>query len=203
MVNVDSGEFKLLRHVDINHQPSREKVVSEWIWAFDNSVPVAIENIADVIEDVFQYPIIWQERRKAGPIDFLESIGIIGLDLDKPAKLLKDLRNPKSKARIDLEKKMAERAKQCELAYKNPEGKTNAELANDWNCSERTVIRRRNEWGDRNCVRTQNLSPQEPRKVTKYSITHYTKPTTAAQKIRATFGDDFANQLAEALTHEI
>jgi len=42
MVNVDSGEFKLLRHVDINHQPSRAKVVNEWLWAFDNSVPVAI-----------------------------------------------------------------------------------------------------------------------------------------------------------------
>ena len=27
-----------------------------------------------------------------------------------------------------------------------------------------------------------------PRKVTQYKITHYTKPTTAAAKIRATFG---------------
>ena len=202
-MKIDSGEFKLLRSVDINHQPSRAKVVNEWLWAFDNSVPVAIENIADVIEDVFQYPIIWQERRKAGPIDFLESIGIIGLDLDKPAKLLKDLRNPKSIVRLEMEKKMAERSEQARLARENPEGKTNAELAEDWNCSERTVRRRRNEVADTNSVRTKNLSTQEPRKRTRIEISHYTKPTTAAQKIRATFGDDFAHQLAEALTNEI
>ena len=44
---------------------------------------------------------------------------------------------------------------------------------------------------------------QEPRKRTVIQLSHYTKPTTAAQKIRATFGDEFAHQLAEALTHEI
>jgi len=53
-----------------------------------------------------------------------------------------------------------------------------------------------------NSVRTQKTL-QEPRKRTRIEISHYTKPTTAAQKIRATFGDEFANQLAEALTHEI
>ena len=198
MVNVDSGEFKLLRHVDINHQPSREKVVSEWIWAFDNSVPVAIENIADVIEDVFQYPIIWQERRKAGPIDFLESIGIIGLDLDKPAKLLKDLRNPKSKTRLDMEKLMAKRRTAKEMAEA---GMKPPDIAIKLGVTTRTVrnyLKAETESGI-----PQIVSAQDTRKRTQFVIRTSTKPTTAAQKIRATFGDDFANQLAEALTHEI
>ena len=53
-----------------------------------------------------------------------------------------------------------------------------------------------------NSVRTQKTL-QEPRKHIRVTVYQSTKPTTAAQKIRATFGDEFAHQLAEALTHEI
>jgi len=38
-----------------------------------------------------------------------------------------------------------------------------------------------------------------PRKVAQYKISQYTKPATAADKIRATFGPDFARQLKDAL----
>jgi len=38
-----------------------------------------------------------------------------------------------------------------------------------------------------------------PRKTVRYEISQYTKPATAAEKIRATFGPDFARQLKDAL----
>jgi len=137
-VTVDSGEFKLLRNIDIKHQPSRSKVVSEWIKAFDSEVPHALNALADVIEDVYAFPIIWQERRKSGPDEFFKSIGITGLNLEDPARLVKTLRG-----------EMGE--------------------------EEKTV----------GC-----------------HITEDTKPAVAANKIRATFGDEFAEQLAAALLTE-
>jgi len=91
-VTVDSGEFKLLRNININHQPSRAKVVGEWITAFDSEVPRALNALADVIEDVYAFPVIWQERRKNSPEEFFESIGITGLNLEDPARLVKTLR---------------------------------------------------------------------------------------------------------------
>jgi len=54
-----------------------------------------------------------------------------------------------------------------------------------------------------NSGRPKKFDTHEPRKRIRVTVYQSTKPTTAAQKIRATFGDEFANQLAEALTHEI
>ena len=49
----------------------------------------------------------------------------------------------------------------------------------------------------------QTEKPVQPRKVTQYTVTQYTKPETAAEKIRAKFGDDFALQLAASIQTEI
>ena len=43
----------------------------------------------------------------------------------------------------------------------------------------------------------------QPTKKTVYQINQYTKPETAAEKIRAKFGDDFALQLAASIQTEI
>lgn len=40
---------------------------------------------------------------------------------------------------------------------------------------------------------------QKPRKVIQYRISQYTKPETAARRIREVFGDEFAGALAESL----
>ena len=50
---------------------------------------------------------------------------------------------------------------------------------------------------EENRVRTPKTS--NPRKTIRYEISQYTKPATAAEKIRATFGHDFAQKLKDAL----
>ena len=49
-------------------------------------------------------------------------------------------------------------------------------------------------------VRTEKV--EQPRTVTRYEISQYTKPTTAAAKIRSTFGEDFALALGTLLVSE-
>ena len=70
-VSVDSGEFKLMRDVNVDHQPSRAKVYSEWIKAFQYQVPKAINHMADVIEDVFTYEL-WKDYYLDTPDQFFE-----------------------------------------------------------------------------------------------------------------------------------
>jgi hypothetical protein len=68
-----------------------------------------------------------------------------------------------------------------ELSAKREAGESLREIAAEAGVDPSTVLRR--------CTKTvQTENVQQPRKVTQYTVTHYTKPTTAAAKIRATFG---------------
>ena len=109
-VMVDSGEFKLMRNVDRSHQPTREKVYNEWIKAFRHNVPDAIEHLADVIEDVYAFEL-WKDNYLDTPEQFFERYGIFGLDLEEPAKLIKELRKKKSSKKTAILKRI-EKAKE-------------------------------------------------------------------------------------------
>jgi hypothetical protein len=196
-VTVDSGEFKLLRNININHQPSRAKVVHEWIKAFDSEVPRALNALADVIEDVYAFPIIWQERRGSSPEEFFESIGITGLNLEDPAKLVRTLRgemgsDAKAEAFATVKLSRAERIPESKRLVLE-DGKSLREAAKELGVDPVTV---RNDVLN-NFVMTKKFNT--PRKRILYQISQYTKPATAAEKIRATFGDEFAQKLKAAL----
>ncbi len=193
-VTVDSGEFKLLRNINISHQPSRAKVVGEWITAFDSDVPRALNALADVIEDVYAFPVIWQERRKNSPEEFFESIGITGLNLDDPARLIKTLRGDMGEdARAQA--LGAVKLSRAERIPKSQEPGSLRKKAEELGVSYETIRR------DRALSQNRVITPKvdTPRKTVGYRITEYTKPETAAEKIRAKFGPDFARQLKDAL----
>jgi orotate phosphoribosyltransferase-like protein len=76
------------------------------------------------------------------------------------------------------------------------EGKTQREIAEELGVARTTLWRD----GCRNDVITEKS--QQPRKVIGYRITQYTKPETAARRIREVFGDEFAASLALSLRPE-
>jgi hypothetical protein len=186
-VKIDSGKFPLMRDVDVSRQPERSKVYSAWIRAFSYNVPAAVEHLADIITDVYAYRL-WEDNYLDTPEAFFERMGILGLDLERPAKLIRDLRENKSGIR----EKIVER-QQKEWAAKREEGASLREIAAEAGVAPQTVLNR----VSNKTVRTEKVG--QTRTVTRYEISQYTKPTTAAAKIRATFGNDFALALGTLL----
>jgi hypothetical protein len=185
-VKIDSGKFPLMRDVDVSRQPERSKVYSAWIRAFSYNVPAAVEHLADIITDVYAYRL-WEDNYLDTPEAFFERMGILGLDLERPAKLIRDLRENKSGIR----EKIVER-QQKEWAAKREAGESLREIAAEAGVDPSTVLRR--------CTKTvMTEKVQQARTRTTYQISQYTKPTTAAAKIRATFGNDFALALGTLL----
>ena len=76
------------------------------------------------------------------------------------------------------------------------EGKTQREIAEELGVSVPTV--KRDARGHKSGYNPKN-DPKPPRKVIGYRITQYTKPETAARRIREVFGDEFAASLAISL----
>lgn len=186
-VKIDSGKFPLMRDVDVSRQPERSKVYSAWIRAFSYNVPAAVEHLADIITDVYAYRL-WEDNYLDTPEAFFERMGILGLNLDKPAQLIRELREN----RAGIKDRIIEEQKK-QWAAKREAGESLRAIAADADVSPQTVMRR----CSTKSVRTQKV--EQPRKVTKYTVTHYTKPETAAAKIRGTFGNDFALALGTLL----
>jgi hypothetical protein len=186
-VKIDSGKFPLMRDVDINRQPERSKVYSAWIRAFSYNVPAAVEHLADIIADVYAYRL-WEDNYLDTPEAFFERMGILGLNLDTPAQLIRDLREN----RAGIKDRIIEEQKK-QWAAKREAGESLREIAAEAGVAPNTV---RNRCATKT-VRTEKVA--QTRRLTRYEISHYTKPTTAAAKIRATFGDDFALALGTLL----
>lgn len=186
-VKIDSGKFPLMRDVDVNRQPERSKVYSAWIRAFSYSVPDAVEHLADIIEDVYAYEL-WKDNFLDTPEAFFDRMGILGLNLDEPAQLIKDLRKKRSKVKH----RIIQQAK--EWAAKREAGESLREIAAWAGVSKDTVQRRvsQKNWHARK-------SETQPRTRTTYQIQSGTKPETAAAKIRGTFGSEFALALGTLL----
>ena len=187
MVKVDSGEFPLMRNIDLSRQPERMKVYTAWTKAFNYQVPDAVNHLADVIEDVFKYEL-WKDNYLDSPEQFFERIGIFGLNLDEPAKLIAELRSKKPTKRDEI----ASRIEQAKALA--AQGKTQREIAEELGVSQKTVSNAL----VKKSVYTQKIT-KEKRKVKQYKISQYTQPETAAAKIIATFGPAFATDLVRAI----
>ena len=85
--------------------------------------------------------------------------------------------------------------RQTKIAELEAQGLTQKEQAAAVGVSDRTI--RRDKKADRNAVITEKMSA--PRKWIQYTIRNTTKPETAASRIREVFGDDFADELREAV----
>jgi DNA-directed RNA polymerase specialized sigma24 family protein len=191
MVTVNSGEFPLLRNIDATRQPNRAHVYNEWIKAFSDRVPWALESLANVVEDVMTYKV-WEEYRLPGPAEYLERIGITGLNLEDPAKLIKALRGKDgNQIRRKLQARM-ERVTESKRLVED-EGMSLRQAGEALGVSPPTVMR------DllHESVRTEKCNA--PRQFVRVQINSGTKPETAAEKIRSTFGPDFAQALKAAL----
>lgn len=185
-VTIDSGNFPLMRNVDMSRQPERAKVYTEWIKAFSDRVPDAVDHLADIIEDVYAFEL-WKDNYLDTPEEFFEHMGIFGLDLEEPAKLLKALRSKRSSKKAEI---IARAEKVKEL---RKQGMTQQAIADELGVSQKTVSDDLVE----KSVMAQKTT-KAPRKAV-YQISEYTKPETAAIKIHEKFGAEFAQQLKEAL----
>jgi DNA-binding XRE family transcriptional regulator len=196
-INIDSGDFKLLRNINIDHQPSRAKVVNEWLRAFDSEVPRALNALADVIEDVYSFPIIWEERRKNSPEEFFESLGITGLNLDDPARLIKTLRGELGEtAKADALSlvKLKKYERDVKIHELRDQGLTQQTIADEVGLTKQRV----GQISKEKPVMTEKIL-QHPRVRACYQINSGTKPSTAARRIREVFGDEFATELSTYL----
>jgi predicted transcriptional regulator len=185
-VTIDSGGFPLMRNINYSRQPERSKVYNEWSKAFHYDVPGAVEHLADVIEDVYSFEL-WKDKYLETPEQFFAQLGLLDLDLDEPAKLIKELRKKRSTKRAQI---IARAQKAKEL---REQGKTQQQIADELGVTQRTVSTDLEE----NRVITPKTS--KPRKVIGYRITEYTKPETAAQKLIDTFGDKWCSELVKEL----
>jgi DNA-directed RNA polymerase specialized sigma24 family protein len=193
MVTVNSGEFPLLRNIDATRQPNRAHVYNEWIKAFSDRVPWALESLANVVEDVMTYKV-WEEYRLPGPAEYLERIGITGLNLEDPAKLIKALRGKDgNQIRRKLQARM-ERVTESKRLVED-EGMSLRQAGEALGVSHPTVMADLRVVSE--SVRTEKLTT--PRQWLRVQINSGTKPETAAEKIHSTFGPDFAQALKAAL----
>lgn len=188
-VKIDSGEFPLMRSVDVTHQPDRSKVYTAWLRAFSDNLPQYLDALPDVIEDVFTYRL-WEDNQLGTPEEMLARFGITSLDLDEPARVLKQIRSETGRKKY----KVAARRHWVE---QNKDRMTQQQMADRLDVSRPTIASDIKELSE-NRVRTPKTDNVQ-RQVVKYTITQYTKPETAAKKICEKFGEGFANALAEAI----
>jgi len=123
-VIIDSGQFPLLRNIDRKHQPNRSKVVGAWIHKFTYDIPDGLNNLADVIEDIYAFKM-WEDYYMDTPQKFFEYIGLSDLNLEDPARLIATLRgnhgeDAKKKVLSEIKPYQMRRAQVQELKSQDP-----------------------------------------------------------------------------------
>ena len=187
-VRIESGEFPLLRNVDVSKQPNRAEVYGQWSKYIYFDLPKIIEHLPEVIEDVYAYEV-WKDKYLDSPEQFFERIGLFGLDLKEPAKLIDELRKKgpsKKKREIIMRAQEAKKLRE--------KGQTQQEIAAELGVNQGTVSRVL----CKNSVMTEKMHKQ-PRTRICYQINQGTDPTVAAQRIRAKFGEEYAQKLKKEL----
>jgi len=199
-LTINSGEFPLLRNVDVSHQPNRAHVYGEWSRLVHHELQEIIEHLPEVIEDVLAYRV-WEDKYLDSPEQYFEQyLGLFGLDLKEPAKLIDELRKAgPSKKKQDLLKR-AEQARQLREA-----GQTQQQIAEALGVSQQTASR------DllKKSFRTEKMSKQQ-RQLIRYEINQGTDPHDAVEKMLQKFGEewfgkmtDLANQKLEQIRKEL
>ena len=179
---------------DTAPRDSRQPGCPEWCYQTLNllamgwqSYELNVERLTDYYESICMFKA-WEKIPVGKPYGSKEALlkAELGIDDEDFYKAL-------------AKKVTANKIRDAAEIYVRQSNKTNAQLAEELGVSERTISYRRNGRVAKNSVRTQKVATQEPRKRTRIEISHYTKPTTAAQKIRATFGDEFSVELGRLL----
>ena len=189
-VRIESGEFPLLRNVDATKQPNRARVYGDWISLIHYDLPKIVEHLPEVIEDVYAYEV-WKDKYLDSPEQFFERIGLFGLDLKEPARLIDELRKKgpsKKKREIIMRAQEAKKLRE--------RGQTQQEIAVELGVHRNTVAA---DLCTKNSVRTEKIVHKQPRTRTRYEINEATDPTVAAQRIRAKFGEEYAQKLKKEL----
>ena len=189
-VRIESGEFPLLRNVDATKQPNRARVYGDWISLIHYDLPKIVEHLPEVIEDVYAYEV-WKDKYLDSPEQFFERIGLFGLDLKEPARLIDELRKKgpsKKKREIIMRAQEAKKLRE--------RGQTQQEIAVELGVHRNTVAA---DLCTKNSVRTEKIVHKQPRSRTRYEINEATDPTVAAQRIRAKFGEEYAQKLKKEL----
>lgn len=187
-VRIESGEFPLLRNVNVQNQPCRAEVYGQWSKYINSDLPKIIEHLPEVIEDVYAYEV-WKDKYLDSPEQFFERIGLFGLDLKEPAKLIDELRKKgpsKKKREIIMRAQEAKKLRE--------RGQTQQQIAAELGVCQATISNSLL----KNSVRTEKTNKQ-PRTRTRYEINEATDPTVAAQRIRAKFGEEYAQKLKKEL----
>ena len=184
---------------DTAPRDSRQPGCPEWCYQTLNllamgwqSYELNVERLTDYYESICVFKA-WEKIPVGKPYGSKEALlkAELGIDDEDFYKALakKVTANKIRDARKDLHTELVE---DRGMSYREAAKVTNSSVSTVHSdvCSKNSGIHKKS-------------NTKDNRKRTQFVIRTSTKPTTAAQKIRATFGDDFANQLAEALTHEI
>ena len=183
-VVIDSGDFPLLRNVDHTDQPTCADVYGQWLRIFSDNVPEAMAHLGDVIEDAIRFQL-WDKVCRGGPKVMFERMGLFDLDLDAAKRALAKLKDASLSKEV-----MRAQAREMEA-----QGKTTNEIAAAFGVTDRTI---RNWKAEKNRVMTPKVSAARQR-IT-YQVSNYTKPETAARKLREKFGAEWCQQLRKELS---
>ena len=190
-VRIDSGELPMLHEIDLDKQPERDRVLTAWIRAFNEQTLQGVSRLREVLADIDAYPWVIAEDMMRTPEDFAERIGILALadaeSRDIIESWLKEA--PKRKRALRLQQASELHAK----------GMSQRQIAEALGVSHQTIGR--DVVVQKTSVHSKDGPPEEKpkRKVVQYKISQYTKPETAARRIREVFGDEYALALGSLL----
>jgi len=184
---------------------SLQTVISKWQHKVSIGFNVSAEWLLTILREVDEFEI-WRAWGSPSRDAFIADVLMLNFDLVESAipEIIHRLHAGES---FDLQKADGSRTRvvsksegiaerQAKAKELREEGKTQQQIADALGVSRRTVC------SDLDCAENTVITQkpaQQPRKVIGYRITQYTKPETAAKRIRDIFGDKFANDLAGCL----
>lgn len=184
---------------------SLQTVISKWQHKVSIGFNVSAEWLLTILREVDEFEI-WRAWGSPSRDAFIADVLMLNFDLVESAipEIIHRLHAGES---FDLQKADGSKtrviSKSDEIAQRQTkarelrgEGRTQQEIAEELGVSRRTVC------SDLDCAEKPVMTEkpaQQPRQRITYQITQYTKPETAARRIREVFGDEFANDLAGCL----
>lgn len=181
---------------------SLRSVVSKWQNKVCTGFNVSAEWLLAILREVDEFAV-WKEFGSPSRDAFIADVLMLDFDLVESAipEIIHRLHTGESfdlqkadgtKARVvSKSEEIAER--QTKAKELREEGKTVREIAGETGVSIGTA---HSDVCSENSEYTQKTE-QSPRKVIQYRISQYTKPETAARRIREVFGDEFSDSLAK------
>jgi hypothetical protein len=184
---------------------SLQTVISKWQHKVSIGFNVSAEWLLTILREVDEFEI-WRAWGSPSRDAFIADVLMLNFDLVESAipEIIHRLHAGES---FDLQKADGSKTRvmskseeiidrQTKAKELREEGKTVREIAEETGVS---VGQAHSDICSENSVMTQKTEHKQPRQRITYQITQYTKPETAARRIRDIFGDEFANDLAGCL----